>query len=80
MSIPDTSFIPVKVGPISLFIQTNSSALLDHISEDELIAIVYALRERSERVPADYANFLGIVAGKLETLTNHPFDDEEEVN
>lgn len=78
MSTPDTSFIPVKVGPISLFVQTNSSALLDHISEDELIAIVYALRERSERVPADYANFLGIVAGKLETLTDH--FDEEDVN
>jgi len=75
MSTSDTHHIPVKVGFTTMFVKNNSSALLQSLSEDELIAIVYALNERSERVSADYSIFLGLVADKLASLTDHDFTE-----
>ena len=63
-----------------MFVQNVRGNASDFFSNDEVIAIVYALRERSERLSAEvwsvgYANFLSVMAMKMASLTDH-FDDE----
>lgn len=69
--------VSVKVGFTTMLVKKLDAKPSDILSEDEILAIVYALRDRKENVSGDYAFFLSLMISKFASLTDHDFTEED---